>query len=262
MAVRDRSRCRYRASVGVTSIRWGAGRTFGSAGRRRIGPQLALTSIGLAAGTGVAVGIELRSALHRSAGVAPGSLSTGPQRRASVREQDKIGPRHGRRGPGKSPSSFSSLLCALHAQCIPHRRDGVVIGIGRKHEGDRSRLAPDSRQGRREAVPENPAPPRRIDATSTEPRYRQRHRFQPPDRLTPPLPGGPIRLRPVILPPRAPIRKPISTPFTPRLFPDPRTTADPSIPDPSTDPQADNRPLHRPPLPRAEHHRRLPDSRS
>ncbi len=39
-------------------------------------------------------------------------------------------------GPGKSPSSFSSLLCVLHAQCVPHRWNGMVACIGRKHKGD------------------------------------------------------------------------------------------------------------------------------
>ena len=39
---RDRWRCRYRGSVGVTLIRWGGRRAIGSTSGRRIDPRLAL----------------------------------------------------------------------------------------------------------------------------------------------------------------------------------------------------------------------------
>ncbi|MEE8440336.1 MAG: hypothetical protein V3S41_01345 [Spirochaetia bacterium] len=48
------------------------GRDLGSVGRRRIGPRLVGASTSLAVGIGDAVGIEVRQALHRSAGVTAG----------------------------------------------------------------------------------------------------------------------------------------------------------------------------------------------
>ena len=50
----------------------GLGRAFGSTGRRRIGPRSVVASTSFAAGIGDAVGIEVRQALHRSAGVTAG----------------------------------------------------------------------------------------------------------------------------------------------------------------------------------------------
>ena len=49
-----------------------SGRGLGSVSHRRIGPPVMVALIGLAAGIGVAVGVEVRSAVHRSAGATPG----------------------------------------------------------------------------------------------------------------------------------------------------------------------------------------------
>ena len=102
-----------RLPVGVTGVGLSERRAVDASVRRVVA-----ASVGLAVGIGVAVGAELRSALHRSAGVAAGFLSTFPQRRASVREQDASDPGTdagtGRKRMG-SPTPFLYVRCMLTA---------------------------------------------------------------------------------------------------------------------------------------------------
>ena len=90
-------------------------RAFGSAGRGRIGLRLVVASIGLAAGIGVAVDIELRPALHSSAGRVSGLPASLLGILAAKRGPDPSDPGRDAGTGGKKKGSPDSLFIVCPA---------------------------------------------------------------------------------------------------------------------------------------------------